>query len=85
MVLGIKNMFELEGVINSRECCFSFLNRSITIFLKEEIVLKPKEQKIIKIEAPFLDEISGLAIIKLVDKSTQSIIMLKVKFTLRQC
>ena len=43
-------------------------------------MLKPKEQKLIKIEAPFLDEISGLAIIKLLDKSTQSVIMLKVKF-----
>ena len=46
----------------------------------EEIVLKLKEQKLIKIRAPFLDEISGLAIIKLLDKSTQSVIMLKVKF-----
>ena len=78
IVLGIKNVFELEGVINSRECCFSFLNRSIPIFLREGIVLKPKEQKLIKIEAPFLDEISGLAIVKLLDKSTQSVIMLKV-------
>ena len=32
IVLGIKNMFELEGVINLWECCFSFLNRSIPIF-----------------------------------------------------
>ena len=70
-MLGIKNIFELEGVINSLECCFSFLNRSIPIFPREEIVLKPKEQKLIKIEAPFLDKISGLAIIKLLDKSTQ--------------
>ena len=44
------------------------------------MVLKPKEQKLAKIEAPFLDEISGLAIIKLLDKLTQSMIMLKVKF-----
>ena len=28
LVLGMKNVFELEGVINSWECCFSFLNRS---------------------------------------------------------
>ena len=63
------------------ECCFSFLNRSIPIFIKEETVLKPKEQRLIKIEAPFLDRISGLALIKLLDKLTQSIIMLKVKFT----
>ena len=44
------------------------------------MVLKPKEQKLIKIEAPFLDKISGLAIIKLLDNATQSTIMLKVKF-----
>ena len=42
--------------------------------------MKLKEQKLIKIEAPFLDEISGLVIIKLLDKLTQSVIMLKVKF-----
>ena len=80
-------MFELEGVINLQQCCFHFLNRSIPIFWKEEMVLKPKEQKLIKIEAPFLDEISGLAIIKLLHKLTQSIIMLKVKFSckMQQC
>ena len=27
LVLGIKNVFELEGVINSRDCRFKFLNR----------------------------------------------------------
>ena len=79
-VLGIKNVYELESVINSQECCFSFVNRSIPLFLKEETVLKPKEQRLIKIEATFLDEISGLAIIKL-QNLTQRIIMLKVKFT----
>ena len=34
-----------------------------------------------KVEAPFTDKISSLAIIKLLDKMTQSVIMLKVKFT----
>ena len=80
IVLGIKNVFELEAVINSWECCFSFLNRSASIFPREKIILKPKEQKLIKVEAPFSDEISGLAIVKLLDKLTQSIIALKVKF-----
>ena len=28
LVLGIKNVFELEGIINARDCCFKFLNRS---------------------------------------------------------
>ena len=33
MVLGIKNLFELEGVIDSRESSFRFLSLSIPIFL----------------------------------------------------
>ena len=32
MVLGIKNLFELEGVIDSRKSSFRFLSRSIPIF-----------------------------------------------------
>ena len=43
LVLGKKNVFELDGVINSRNCCFKFLNRSLLIFLKDYIILKPKE------------------------------------------
>ena len=62
LVLGIKNVFELEGVFNSWECCFSFLNRSLPIFPKEKVIIKPGEQKIVKIEVPFTDEISSLAI-----------------------
>ena len=42
--------------------------------------MKPREQKVVKIEAPFIDEISSLAIIKLLDKLTHSIMVLKVKF-----
>ena len=48
------------------------MNRSLPIFSKEHIVLKPKDQKLIKVEAPFMDEISGLAIIKILDGSTYS-------------
>ena len=42
--------------------------------------MKLGEQKVVKIEAPFTDEISSLAIIKLLDKLTHSVIVLKVKF-----
>ena len=34
-------------------------------------------------EAPFVDEISGLAIIKVLDNNTQNTMMLKLKFTSR--
>ena len=36
--------------------------------------------KLIKVEAPFVDKISGLAIVNILDKLMQSTIMLKVKF-----
>ena len=81
LVLGIKNIFKLEGVINSQDCCFKFLNRYLPIFPKEHIVLKPKEQKWIKVKVPFIDEISGLAIIKILDGSTYSTMFIKLKFT----
>ena len=63
------------------DCCFKFLNRSLPIFPKEHVVLKPKEQKLLKVTAPFIDEISGLAIIKILDGCTYSTMLIKLKFT----
>ena len=42
---------------------------------------KPKEQKLIKVKAPFIDEISDLAIIKILDGNTYSTMLIKLKFT----
>ena len=80
LVLGIKNVFKLEGVINSRDCCFKFLNRSVPIFLEKEVILKPNEQKLIKVKAPYVDEISGVAMIKILDGGTYSTLLKKLKF-----
>ena len=81
LVLGIKNVFELERVINSRDCRFKFLNRSVPIYPEEEVILKPDEQKLVKVKAPFVDEISGLVIIKIIDGSTYTTLLVKLKFT----
>ena len=81
LVLGIKNVFEFGGVINSRDCCFKFLNRSVPIFPEKEVILKPNEQRLIKDRAPFIDEISGMAIIKILDGGTYSTLLVKLKFT----
>ena len=81
LVPGIKNVFELEGVINSRDCCFTFLNRSVPIFPEKVVILKPNEQKLIRIRAPFVDEISGMAIIKNLDGVTHNTLLIKLKFT----
>ena len=45
------------------------------------IILKPDEQKLVKVRAPFIDEISGLAIIKIIDGGTYSTLLIKLKFT----
>ena len=66
--------------INSWELCFSFLNTLIPFLPKEQIILKPKKQRFIKIEAPFIDEISGLATVKMLDKKAQNTMMLKLKY-----
>ena len=42
LVLSIKNIFELEGVIDMCESYFNFVNRSISFFSKEQIALKLK-------------------------------------------
>ena len=57
------------------------MNRSIPFFPKECIVLKPKEHKLIKVEALFTDEISGLAIIKVLDKNVENTMVLQLNFT----
>ena len=44
------------------------------------VILKPKEQKLIRVTAPFIDEISGLAIVKILDGGTHSTLLIKLKF-----
>ena len=47
----------------------------------DHIILKPKEQKLIKVKAPFIDEISGLFMVKILDGGTHSTLLIKLKFT----
>ena len=37
-MLGMKNVFELEGVIDTQDSSFKFLNRSIPFFSKEQVI-----------------------------------------------
>ena len=79
LVLGIKNVFKLERVINSRDCCFKYLNRSMPIFPESSVILKLIEQKVIKVKTPFIDEISGLAIVRIWDRGTHNTLLKKLK------
>ena len=79
LVLGTKNLFELEGVIDSWTSCFSFLNRSIPFSPKEKVEVKPKEQKFMVLEAPFEEEITRMAITKSLDIKEQMTVIMKMK------
>ena len=45
------------------------------------MILKPNEQKLVKVKASFMDEISGMVIIKIIDGGTYSTLLIKLKFT----
>ena len=80
LMIGIKNLFEFEGVIGSQDSCVNFLNRSKPFFPKEKVSVKPKEQRLIVLEAPFVEEISGMAITKMLDAKEQETLTMKLKF-----
>ena len=80
LVLGIKNVFGLEGVIDSCDSCFNFLNRSIPFFPKEETEIPPTVQKMVIVEAPFVEELSGMAIMKVLDMNKHVPSRMKLKF-----
>ena len=80
LVKGIKNLFKLEGVIDSQDSCVSFLNRSIPFFPREKVSVMPKEQKLVVLEAPFVEEISGMAITKFWMLRNKKTLNMKLKF-----
>ena len=80
LVMGMKNIFELEGVTDSRESCFSFLSRSIPFYPVTTVEIAPASQKIVMIDTPFIEELSGMAMVKILDMKTQTTNMIKLKF-----
>ena len=80
LVMGMKNIFELEGVIDSRESCFSFLSRSIPFFPVTTVKISPASQRMVMVDAPFVEELSGMAMVKILDMKTQTTSMIKLKF-----
>ena len=80
LVMGMKNIFKLEGVINSQDSCFSFLSRSIPFFPVLTIEIMPTSQKMVIIDAPFIEELSGMAMVKILDMKEQTTNMMKLKF-----
>ena len=80
LVMGMKNIFELEGMIDSQDSCFSILSRLIPFFPVTAVEIAVKTQKMVMIEAPFIEELSGMAIVKILDMKEQATRMIKLKF-----
>ena len=72
LVMGMKNIFELEGMIDLWDSCFSFLSRLIPFFPVTAVEIAPKPQKMVVVEAPFIEELSGMAIVKILDMKETS-------------
>ena len=80
LVMGMKNIFKLEGMIDLQDSCFRFLSRSIPFFPVMAVEIAPKMQKMFIVEAPFIEELSGMAIVKILDVKEQATNMIKLKF-----
>ena len=65
LILGVKNIFELEGIMNTRMCSMSFLNRSLPIFPLGHHRIKPGKMAYVRVRIPFVKKLSGIAIVKL--------------------
>ena len=80
LVVGIKNLFALEGVTDSWDSCVNFPNWSMPFFPREKVSVKLKEQRILTLEAPFIEEILGMVITKMLDTKEQKTLTMKLKF-----
>ena len=80
LVMGMKNIFELESMLESQDSCFSFLSRLIPFSPVTAVEIAPKMQKMVVIEAPFVEELSEMAIVKILDMKEQATSMIKLKF-----
>ena len=80
LVMGMKNIVKLEGIIDLQDSCFSFLSRSIPFFPVMTVETAPTSQKMVIIEAHFIEELSGIAMVKILDMKEQTTNIIKVKF-----
>ena len=65
LVFGFKIMVETEGMLNTRTGEFDFLGRSISIFPKRDLDVKPGGKAYLKVKMPFVEKLSGRALCKM--------------------
>ena len=64
LVFGVKNMYEVEGEFSCRNSEFRFMNRAVPLYSQDNFTLKPNGKRYVKVIAPFIHKLSGVAIAK---------------------
>ena len=70
LILGVKNMFELEGEVSCRTSQFKFLNRSLPLFHLSTHRIKVGAKAYVKAKVPFIEKLSGHAVMNLLHKGS---------------
>ena len=70
LIVGVKNMFELEGEVSCRTSQFKFLNRSLPLFPLSTHRIKIGAKAYVKAKVPFIEKLSGHAVAKLLYKGS---------------
>ena len=70
LIVGVKNMFELEGEVSCRTLLFKFLNRSLPLFPLSTHRIKIGAKAYVKAKVPFIEKLSGHAVAKLLYKGS---------------
>ena len=70
IILGVKNMFEIEGEVSCCTSQFKFFNRSLPIFPLSIHRIKVGAKAYVKAKVPFVEKLSGHTIAKLLFKGS---------------
>ena len=65
LVIGMKNLHELEAEHSCRHSELRFLNRAVPMFPFENFSIKPGQKRYIKFIVPFFQHLNGSAIVKI--------------------
>ena len=78
IILGVKNMFEIEGEVSCCTSQFKFLNRSLPIFPLSTQRIKVGAKAYVKAKVPFIKKLSEHAIAKLLYKGSLGIMKIRL-------
>ena len=78
LIIGVKNMFEIEGEVSCRTSQFKFLNRSLPLFPLSTHRIKVGAKAYVKAKIPFIEKLSGHVIAKLLYKGSLGTMKIRI-------